>query len=137
MRGDPSASTRGLGRWILFDEPESTSEMLFCATCILHLYTIRQNPGHLASKCVQRDAIRIDRKRPEIPLLTEGEEICPKGVKQFRVRCLQPLSHPSATRFYWAFRSVSRSPICHLYTTLVYCAGANGPRKGCSSTKVG
>jgi hypothetical protein len=31
-------------------------------------------------------------------LLTKGEEVCPKGEEQFRVRCLQPLSHPSATR---------------------------------------
>ena len=47
-----------------------------------HLYTPRRKRGPLESKRVQEATVRMLRNGPEMALLTEGEEICPKGRKR-------------------------------------------------------
>ena len=49
-----------------------------------HLYTSPKKPSHLESMRVQLATVRILWKWAEMALLTEGDEICPKGRKQFR-----------------------------------------------------
>lgn len=98
VRSDPRAASRGVRWWILFGGPELTCDQLLSATCILPLVYSAPKISHLESKRVQAATVRMLLNGPEMALLTKREEICPKGRKQFRVRCLQPLSHPSATQ---------------------------------------